>query len=73
VGVIEVDLQREGLLAAFADAYFELDGFDADGDGPEWLLALVDQHLDLARSHPVGELVSLGDGPPMVASLPLSA
>lgn len=72
--VVELDLQREGLQAAFADALigceWPVDG--GDDPGPEWIVELVDQHLDLARTHPLGALVSLADGQP-AASLARSA
>ncbi len=66
--VVELDLQREGLLAAFVDALtgceWPLDGDpdDADDLSPEWIVELVDQHLDLAGSQPLGALVWLTDG-----------
>jgi hypothetical protein len=77
--VVDLDLQREGLLAAFADALFDIDGPGSDDPDqrdqpcPEWVAELVDQHLDLARSHPLDALVSLVDGQPAAARLPLSA
>ena len=77
--VVDLDLQREGLLAAFADALFGIEGHGSDPDQadradppcPEWVAELVDQHLDLARSHPLDALISLADGQPVATPLPL--
>ena len=79
--VVELDLQREGLLAAFADALYGIEDHGPDPDQadladqpcPEWVVELVDQHLDLARSHPLDTLISLADGQPVATPLPLSA
>ncbi len=77
--VVDLDLQREGLLAAFADALFGVEGPDSADPGqtadgcPDWVADLVDQHLDRARSHPLDALVSLADGQPAAMPLPLSA
>ncbi len=69
--VVELELQAEGLVAAFADALANqglLDAVDLGLDQPPAvILELVDQHLELARAHPVGTLIELASGQPALA------
>jgi len=69
--VAELHLEREGLLAAFVDALRNEgrlgdDENDPD-DEPDWVADLVDQHLDLARAHPLATVIDLHDGLPVAA------
>jgi hypothetical protein len=64
--VVELAIQRAGLLAAFTDALCNQGRLDpADDEEAEWVADLVDQHLELARAHPVSTLVDLRDGEPV--------
>ena len=62
VVVAERAIEREGLVAAFADALRDLGRLDPDEpDDAAWVADLVDQHLELARAHPVSTVLDLAD------------
>ena len=62
--MVDLAIQREGLVAAFTDALADHGWVDLEADEqPGWVDDLVDQHLDLASSHPVGTVLHLDDHP----------
>jgi hypothetical protein len=64
--VVDLAVQREGLVAAFTDALADHGWVDIEADEhPGWVDDLVDQHLDLASSHPVGTVLHLDDQEPV--------
>jgi hypothetical protein len=67
VMVVELSIQRAGLVAAFTDALANQGRLHPDDDDDAaWVADLVDQHLELARAHPLATVIDLGRGEPAI-------